>query len=51
MCWQCANMNVTDYHIVGDEEKNFLGKSFEFNTVAFCVHILYKLRKLRNWEK
>jgi len=29
---------MTGYRIVGDEE-NFLGKSFEVNTVAFCVSI------------
>jgi len=38
VCSQCANMNMTGYRIVGDEE-NFLGKSFEVNTVAFCVSI------------
>jgi hypothetical protein len=32
-------MNVTDYHIVGDEEIIFIGKSFEGNTVSFCVSI------------
>jgi len=49
VCSQCANTNVTDCHIVTDEEKDFLGKFF--NVTEWHSQSVHKMRKLHNGEK